>query len=122
MNNYDLCTFNKMVNGEKLTVQFHVDDLKASHKEQNVLDGFLNNLRTEFGQEDELVKTKGLVHEYLGITIDYSLPGKVVFTMFDFLENIIEEAPNNLKKSRLYYPGNDRLFKVNPDSSKLSQK
>ena len=123
MNDYDLCTFNKMVNEEQLTVQFHVDYLKASHKEQKVLDGFLNNLRTEFGQEDKLAETKGLVHEYLGITIDYLLPGKVVFTMFDFLEDIIVEAPDDLKKSRLFYPGNDRLlFKVNPESPKLSQK
>jgi len=121
MNDYDLCTFNKMVNGEQLTVQFHVDDLKASHKEQNVLDGFLDDLRNEFGQEDELAETKGLVHEYLGITIDYSLPGKVVFTMFDFLEDVIVEAPDDLKKSRSFYPGNDKLFKVNSDSPKLSQ-
>ena len=113
MNNYDLCTFNKMVNGEQLTVQFHVNDLKAFHKEQKFLDGFLNDLRNEFGQEDELAETKGFVHEYLGITIDYLLPGKVVFTMFDFLEDIIVEAPDDLKKSRLCYPGNDSLFKVN---------
>ena len=112
-----------MVNGEQLTVQFHVDDLKASHKEQKVLDGFLNDLRNEFGQEDELAETRGLVHEYLGITIDYSLPGKIFFTMFNFLEDIIVEEPDDLKKSCLYYPGNnDRLFKVNPESPKLSQK
>ena len=102
MNDYDLCTFNKMVNGEQLTIQFHVDDLKASHKEQKVLDGFLDDLRNEFGQEDELAETKGLVHEYLGITIDYLLPGKVVFTMFDFLEDVIVEALDDLKKSRSF--------------------
>ena len=32
-NQYDMCTFNKMVNGEHITVQFHVDDLKVSHKD-----------------------------------------------------------------------------------------
>ena len=30
-NPYDLYIFNKMVNGEQLTIQFHVDDLKCSH-------------------------------------------------------------------------------------------
>ena len=30
-NQYDECTFNKLVNGEQITVQFHVDDLKISH-------------------------------------------------------------------------------------------
>ena len=96
MNDYDLCTFNKMVNREQLTVQSHVDDLKASHKKQKVLEGFLDDLRNEFGKEDELAETRGLVHEYLGITIDYSLPEKIVFIMFDFLED------------RRYYCGSTR--------------
>ena len=60
---------NKMVNGEQITVQFHVDDLKVSHKEQSVLDDFLNDLRNEFGQEDELTENRGLVHIYLGIQL-----------------------------------------------------
>ena len=47
-------TFNKMINGEQITVRFHVDDLKVSHKDQGVLEDFLTNLRDEFGQEDKL--------------------------------------------------------------------
>ena len=73
-----------MINGEQLTVQFHVDDLKASHIDQKVLDRFLDDLREEFGQEIELNETKGVIHDYLRMTIDYSLPNKVAFTMFDF--------------------------------------
>ena len=61
-NKYDMCTFNKMVNGEQITVQFHVDDLKVSHKEESVLDDLLSSLRNEFGQEDELTEKMGLVH------------------------------------------------------------
>ena len=64
-----MCTFNKMVNSEQVTIQSHVDDLKVSHKDQAVLDHFLDELRSEFGQEDELIENKGLVYEYLGITL-----------------------------------------------------
>ena len=32
-NEYNMCTFIKMVNGEQIPVQFPVDDLKVSHKE-----------------------------------------------------------------------------------------
>ena len=32
-NEYDMCTFNKMVNGDQVKVQFHVDNLKVSHKD-----------------------------------------------------------------------------------------
>ena len=54
-----------MVNGEQtITVQFYVDDLKVSHKDQTVLKVFRSNVRDEFGQEDKLTESKGLVHEY----------------------------------------------------------
>ena len=55
-----MCTFNKMVNSEQITVQFHVDDLKVSHKEESVLEDFLGDLRSESGQEDKLTETRCL--------------------------------------------------------------
>ena len=81
-----------------------------SHKDKAVLEDFLTDLRDEFGQEGELTENKGLVHKYLGITIDYSIPRKVVFTMFDYLEDVIVEVNQDLKNSRSYYPGNDSLM------------
>ena len=111
-----------MVNSEQITVQFHVEHLKVSHKEQSVMENFLGNLRSEFGQEDKLMENTGFVHEYLGITSDYLIAGKVVSTMFDYLEDVIVEAANDLKNSRSYYPGNDQLMKVDYDSPSLSPK
>ena len=81
-----------MMNGEQITVQFHVHDLKVSHRDHAVLDDFLDDLRSEFGQEDKLTENKGLIHEYLGIIIDYSIGDKFVLTMFDYLEDVIFEA------------------------------
>ena len=37
MNPYDLCTFNKTVNGQQCTIQFHVDDLLISHMDLAVI-------------------------------------------------------------------------------------
>ena len=111
-----------MVNGEQITVQFHVDDLKVSHKKQSVLDDFLKDLRDEFGQEDELTENRGLIYEYLDITIDYLIPRKVLFTIFDYLEDVIVEASEDLQHSRSYYPGNDSLMKVDEDSPRLPTK
>ena len=42
-NKYNMCTFNKMVSGEQVTVQFCVDDLNVSHKVQAVIDDFPMN-------------------------------------------------------------------------------
>ena len=113
-NDYDMCTFNKIVNGNQLTVQFHVDDLKASHCDPEVL--------KEFGKEHQLSENIGKLHDYLGITIDYSLKGKVVFTMFDYLEDIIVECPDDLKKATSIFPANDNLFKLNEDPPHLDNK
>ena len=44
----------------------------------------------------------GLVHEYLVITIDYSIAGKVVFTMFDYLEDVIVEAADYVPQEQLF--------------------
>ena len=62
-NEYDRCIFNKMVNGEKRTVQFRVDDLKSSHVEQRVLDKLIDDLNNKFKTEEKvLLETKGLIH------------------------------------------------------------
>ena len=37
INPYDLCLAKKMVGGEKLTVTWHVDDLKVSHRNPKVV-------------------------------------------------------------------------------------
>ena len=90
MNPYDHCTFNKTVNGEQSTVQFHVDDLKALHRDPQVLENLMKELRGVFGKEDKRMETEGKIHEYLvGSTIDYSMSGNVVFTMFEYLEDNI---------------------------------
>ena len=96
--------------------------MKVSHKEQSVLEEFLGDLRSKFGQEGKLTETTGLVHDYLCITIDYSIVGKAVFTMFDYLEDTIVEAAIDLKNSCSYYPSNDQLMKVDYDSPSLSPK
>ena len=69
-----------------------------------------------------MTENTGLLHEYLGITIDYSIAGNVVFTMFDYLEDVIVEAVDDLKNSCSYYPWNDQLMKVDYDSPSLSPK
>ena len=97
-----------------------MDDLIASHMDQQELDNFIEALNTKFGREKKLEKTKGFVQEYLGLTIDFLLPGKVVFSMFDYLEDIVVEAPLDLKmgpKHKTLVSG--KLFTVDKNSSLL---
>ena len=82
----------------------------------------MNQLCKEFGKEHELSKNIGKLHGYLGITIDYSIKGKVVFTMFDYLKDIIVECPDDFKKATPIFPANDNLFKLDEDSPRLHNK
>ena len=64
-------------------------------------------------------KLQEKIHDYLGLRIDYSLPGKVVFSMFEYLEDIIMEAPADLKPNNCNYPCNANLFQVDETSPRL---
>lgn len=57
-----------------------------------ILDQFLVEINDKFGIKKELSVTTGKVHDYLGMTINFSLPGRVMFTMFGYLEDIILET------------------------------
>ena len=70
----------------------HVDNLKVLYKDQTVLDNFLDELRSEFGQEDELTENRRPVHKYLSNKSNHLIAGKVVCTMFDYLEDMIVEC------------------------------
>jgi hypothetical protein len=76
-NCYDRCTFNKMIDGNQITIQFHVNGLKISHDKQSVIDSVLSDLNNKFGTSKKpLAATTGNIHDYLGITIDYSESNK----------------------------------------------
>ena len=82
---------------KQLTVQVYVDNLLTLHKDQCVLDNFIRELNGVFSKEKKLEETKGDIHEYLGLTIDFLMPRNLVFSMFDYLEDIIVEASLDLK-------------------------
>jgi hypothetical protein len=122
LNCYDRCTFNKMVDGNQITIQFHVDDLKISHVKQSVIDLVLNDLNNKFGTSKKaLSATTGDIHDYLGITIDYSGSDKVQFTMYDYLEDILAKMPEDMKGTAPT-PASDNLFNIDEDLIPLNEK
>jgi hypothetical protein len=59
------------------------------------VEDILRELQKRWGKEAPLTVTRGKIHVYLGMTIDYSKEGQVAFTMFDFVNEIIEETPTS---------------------------
>jgi hypothetical protein len=77
INPYDGCVVNKVVKGKQVTICFHIDDYKISHKSSGVIDDTIAWLRVEYKSifEDGLGQMKvnrGKTHKYLGISLDFS--------------------------------------------------
>jgi hypothetical protein len=117
-NPYDCCVMNRTVGGKQQTVLWHVDDLKISHVDGAVNEQLLNKLNEWYGKETPLTVTRGDMHEYLGMTIDYSVEGKVKIRMDDYVENVVEEAPPDMD-GKAATPAAEHLFKVDANAKKL---
>jgi hypothetical protein len=75
INPYDPCVANKMMNGSQMTIKWHVDDLMISHLKQEEIMKVVQQIKDIYGEN--LKKNVGTVHDYLGMTFDYSF-GKEV--------------------------------------------
>jgi hypothetical protein len=129
LNPYSPCVANRMVNGKQQSILWHVDDCFISHLDEKVNDKFIDELREEYESifEDgsgKMKVSKGKVVEYLGMTLDFSVPGQCSVTMIDYVKECIKTfdsyASDDRKKIKTSAaPSN--LFVVNPDSKKLSK-
>ena len=92
INPYDPCVANKIIDGQQMTICYHVDDCKLIHRRIKVNDWMIKWLRQEYEiiSKDGLGKVtvgRGKVHKYLGITLDYTVRGQFQITIIDFLDS-----------------------------------
>ena len=101
MNSYDWCVANKMVDGKQLTIVWHVDDLKISHRDSKVVDIMLDKLDKEYGKVGKMTIRRGAVHGYLGMRFDLSNPGKVMIDMHmhmhDYINEILQHVHDDME-------------------------
>jgi hypothetical protein len=67
------------------------------------------------------VATTGMIHDYLGITIDYSKMGRVKFTMYDYLEDVLDEMPDDMNGTAPT-PASNNMFEVDEDLIALNER
>jgi len=113
LNPYDQCVANKVINGKHCTIIWHVDDLKMSHLEQSVLEEIIVALNKKYGKETPITVHWGDKHDYLGMIIDYSHKGKVIFTMDG------AECPSDMDGTAVT-PAANHLFEIKPSAVKLT--
>jgi hypothetical protein len=64
---------------------------------------------------------RGKVHDYLGMTLDYSIEGKVQIRMVDYIENMLMELPVDMDGESAT-PAPNHLFKVNLENPVMLDK
>ena len=110
VNPYDPCVVNKVTIGKKMTVTWHVDDLKVSHVEEAKVKKFGDFLKANFKKNDLKVTHHHChVHAYLGISLDYSKKEKFKISMIMYLYNMLNDFSEKLGKP-FAYPATDHLF------------
>jgi hypothetical protein len=128
INPYDPCVANKIVKGKQLTVVWHVDDLKVSHVSSNVVTKMADWLKSTYERlfddgSGEMKICRGKIHEYLGMTLDFTVDGEVKVTMIPYVKEIVQqfqEHDNSTKTAAT--PAAEHLFKVNEDTTPLTQR
>ena len=63
VNSYDPCVDNKMLDGAQMTVCWHVDDLKISHRDKEMVTAFAVKMESIYRAKTTI--SRGRVHEYL---------------------------------------------------------
>jgi Reverse transcriptase (RNA-dependent DNA polymerase) len=96
VNPYDWCVVNKTINGKQCTILWHVDDLKISHVDPQVVTDIINLVKKEFAKEAPLTETRGKIHDYLGMTLDFSSPGEAKIRMDDYIQGVLNECPDDM--------------------------
>jgi hypothetical protein len=94
INPYDLFVANKMIEGDHMDICFHVDDCKLIHGKTKVMDSRIEYLRQEYDSSFEdgsgvMTVSRGKIHKYLGINLDYTVRGQFKITMFDCVDKIL---------------------------------
>ena len=118
LNPYDPCVANKILQGTQMTIVWHVDDLKVSHRKASALNKMIKWLKRTYQRvfhdgSGEMSISLGKIHQYLGMTIDFSVPGQVIVTMIPYVKEIIQQFEQYDKtKLNANTPAAEHLFKV----------
>jgi hypothetical protein len=128
INPHDPCDANKKIEGEQMTICFHVYDCKLSHRKTMVMDSMVDYLRQEYESIFEegsgaMTVSRGKIHKYLGMTLDYTICGQVKIIMFAYVDHILFAFDKAEPKggSRRSSTAPESIFKVDESCEKLKE-
>ena len=98
-NPYDHCMANKTIDRHQMTVTWHVDDLKVSHKSELEIAKFIDYLGKLYG--NKITVKQGVVHDYLEMDLDHSEKSKgiVKVSMAKYVDKILKDFQVGIKST-----------------------
>ena len=111
-NPYDHFVYNMEINWSQITVVWHVNNLKVSHKDSFEVTILAVYLTVTY---EGMKVNWGKVKDYLVINLDYSEEIIVKVSIIKYLNNVLHELPEHLGTSASP-PAAEHLFKVIPES------
>jgi hypothetical protein len=118
-NSYDKCIFNKWhdTEGVQSTIGIHMDDCFISYVVPEILESIVQWFAEEF---EDLNVTRGSVHQFTGMTLDYTQPDKlIVVTMKNQIDNLLEKTGTT---GTAVNPAEADLFIIHATSPSLDRK
>ena len=117
-NPYDKCIFNKWHESEGVqsTIGIHVDDCFISCTVPDILESIVQWFAEEF---EDLNVTRGCVHQFTGMTLDYTHSDKLIVTMKNQIDNLLEKTG---VKGTAVNPSEADLFTIDATSPNLDRK
>ena len=90
----------------------------CSHMKPKVNDKFKEWMKRNYDKHGEVNSNRGKLHEYLGMTFDFTEKWNVKIYMDEYVEMIISDLPMKISKSDTYLAtdGNDIFEKGNSKS------
>ena len=109
VNPYDMCVFNRIERNKKqTTLIIHVDDMMITTCDDTHIDKVINEIENLY---PGLTKYRGKLLNYIGMTFDFGVKGKVKITMEGFIKELLEDCKGIIGVSPT--PGKSDLFNVN---------
>ena len=101
-----------------MTVVWYVDDLKVSHVDAEEEEKFIQRMEETFDMDTPLTVSRGQVHDYLGMTLDFHNNGKVHVNMEHYIDMMLHDAPQEMEGVS-NTPVAQHLFKTNSEDLRL---
>ena len=68
-----------------------------SHIDSNIISRFMLTLTEKYGEIAKITIMWGKIHKHIRITIYYYLPGKVTLYMVEYIVNMLDDIPEEIK-------------------------